>query len=131
MSRSIVYVVPVKPAGVNRNGARTGAWTKTDAQRDFANALAVYGQQARQRAAWSTTTSPVEVEIRIHFESEIPDIDSPVKAILDSLEVSRPRLRRPGAGFLANDRQVRRYVVERALDRDEPRIEIAIRERAA
>jgi Holliday junction resolvase RusA-like endonuclease len=124
---SIAYVVPVKPIGQNRNGARTGPWTKTTAQRDFATALAVYGHQARQRAGWVTTTAPVQVGIRIYFQSERPDTDSPVKAILDSLEVSRPKLRRPGAGFLANDRQVRRYVVDRLIDAKEPRVEIEIR----
>jgi len=127
----IAYVVPVKPVGQNRNGSRTGAWTKTPAQRAFASALAAYGQQARSRAGLETTTAPVEVKIRIFFESERPDTDAPVKAILDSLEVSRPKLRRPGAGFLANDRQVRRYAVERHIDRDSPRVEITVKPMAS
>ena len=122
MSRSVAYVVPVKPAGQNRSGANARPYGKTLAQKTFANFLAVYGFQARQRAGWETTKARVEVEIRIFFENERPDTDSPVKAILDSLEVSRPKLCRPGAGFLANDRQVRRYIV----DRENPRVEVLV-----
>lgn len=131
----IAFVVPCKPAGQNRNGWRGGAWTKTPAARAFAEALALFGAQARHRAGWKTTSAPVEVRIRVIFENERPDIDSPVKAILDSLEVPRPKLRRPGAALLENDRQVRRYTVDRGVDRNHPRVEIEVialdQERAA
>jgi Holliday junction resolvase RusA-like endonuclease len=103
-----------------------GSWTKTPAARAFAVKLAAYGAQARQRSRWDTTTAHVEVRIRVVFDSERPDTDSPVKAILDSLEVSRPKLNRPGAGFLANDRQVRRYTVDRAVDKLRPRVEVEV-----
>lgn len=123
----VAYVVPCKPAGQNRNGWRGGAWTKTPAARAFAEQLAFFGAQARHRAGWTTTKLPVEVRIRVLFADERPDIDSPVKAILDSLEVPRPKLRRPGAAFVANDRQVRRYTVERGVDRKNPRVEVELR----
>ena len=122
----VSYCVPGKPAGQNRNGSRVGAWTKTPAARAYAELLAFHGQQARHRAGWQTTTDQVGVAIQVFFESERPDIDSPVKAVLDSLEVSRPKLRRPGAAFLANDRQVRRYTVEREVDREHPRLVVEI-----
>lgn len=124
----VAYCVPGKPAGQNRNGWRGGAWTKTPAARHFANLLALYGAQARQRAGWKTTTAHVEVRIRVLFENERPDTDGPVKAVLDSLEVPRPKLRRPGAAFLANDRQVRRYTVDRGVDKLRPRIEVEVLE---
>jgi Holliday junction resolvase RusA-like endonuclease len=123
----VAYTVPGKPVGQNRNGSnRTRAYGKTPEQRQFASMLAAHGMRARRAAGWETTDAPVEVWIRVVFASERPDTDSPIKAILDSLEVSRPRLNRPGAGFLANDRQVRRYVVDRAVDRDRPRVEVRL-----
>lgn len=127
---TVRYVVPGKPAGQNRNGWAGGAWTKHPLARAFADRLATHGRNARLDAGWATTQDPVEVELRIFFADERPDTDSPVKAILDSLEVSRPRLRRPGAGFVENDRQVRAYRVERAVDRDSPRVEVTIQKSA-
>jgi Holliday junction resolvase RusA-like endonuclease len=124
----VTYTVPGKPVGQNRNGSnRSGRWGKTPEQRAFAQQLAFYGLRARKAAGWETSTSHVEVTIRCVFASERPDTDSPVKAVLDSLEVGRPKLNRPGAGFLANDRQVRRYVVERDVDKAHPRIEVTLR----
>lgn len=124
----VTYVVPGKPAGVNRNGWAGGAWTKTPEARAFAARLATYGMHARRAARWETTSEPVEVHIRVVFDSERPDTDAPVKAILDSLEVARPKLNRPGAAFVQNDRQVKRYHVERHIDREHPRVEITIAE---
>ena len=128
MTARVAYVVPGKPVGQNRSGANGRPYGKTPAQRLFAQRLATCGLAARRRAAWETTQRPVEVTIRVVLESERPDTDGPVKAVLDSLEVARPKLRRPGAGFLANDRQVRRYVVERLVDKAAPRVEVEVRE---
>jgi hypothetical protein len=122
----VSYVVPGKPCGQNRNGWNGGAWAKKPEARAFAATLAAHGLRARRLAHWETTTDPVEVSIRVYFADERSDTDAPVKAIIDSLEVSRPKLRRPGAGFLANDRQVRRYLVEREIDRKHPRVEVTI-----
>jgi Holliday junction resolvase RusA-like endonuclease len=123
----ISYVVPGKPVSCNRNGSNaTGRYGKTPEQKDFAARLACYGAQARARAKWGTTFEPVSVAIRLFFASRRPDADGPVKAILDSLEVSRPKLHRPGAGFLADDRQVRFYSVTPDVDPRNPRVEIEI-----
>lgn len=122
----VSYVVPGKPAGQNRNGWRGGPWTKTPSARAFAELLAFHGLQARHRSGWATTTDHVGVVIQVVLDSERPDTDSCVKAVLDSLEVSRPKLRRPGAGFLANDRQVRRYFVERKVDREKPHLVVEV-----
>ena len=126
---TVRFCVPGKPVGQNRNGWNGGAWTKKPEARAFAERLSVYGLQARRAAGWQTTSGAVEVEIRIFFENERPDTDAPVKAILDSLEVSRPKLHRPGAGFVVNDRQVKRYLVERGIDRARPRVEVTINAR--
>jgi hypothetical protein len=123
---AVRYVIPGKPVGQNRNGWAGGAWTKKPEARAFANLLAVHGIRARHGARWVTTTEPVDVLIRLYLQSERPDTDAPVKAILDSLEIARPKLRRPGAGFVANDRQVKRYLVERGIDRERPRVEVTI-----
>lgn len=123
----VAFTVPGRPVGQNRNGSnRTRAYGKTPEQRQFAASLAMHGLRARRAAGWETTTAQVEVRIRVVFANERPDTDSPVKAVLDSLEVSRPKLRRLGAGFVANDRQVKRYVVERAIDPERPRVEIEV-----
>ena len=127
MTEVVSYVVLGKPVGQNRSGANGRPYGKTPAQKLFAQRLAACGLAARRAAGWQTTSEAVEVTIRVVLENERPDTDSPVKAILDSLEVSRPKLRRPGAGFLANDRQVRRYAVERHIDAQRPRVEVEIR----
>lgn len=125
----IRYTVPGKPVGQNRGSkARTRAYGKTAAQKAYAARLAFHGLAARRRLRVETTTAPVEVWFRIHFADERPDTDGPVKALLDHLEVSRPRIRRPGAGWLANDRQVRSYHVARGEpDKLNPRVEVEIR----
>lgn len=121
------YVVPGAPVGQNRNGAKgTRAYGKTPEQKAFTTRLAAYGINARRRAGWETTTDKVTVGIVVWFDSERPDIDSPEKAILDSLEVSRPKLHRPGAAFLANDRQVSGKATARGVDPKNPRVEITI-----
>lgn len=123
----IAYVVPGKPVGVNRGGATgTRMWGKTPEQKAFATRLAAFGINARRRERWETTDAPVYVAIRVVFENEQPDTDSPTKPILDSLEVSRPRLHRPGAALLANDHQVRLYAVGRGVDLENPRVELAV-----
>lgn len=123
------YTVPGKPVGQNRGSkATTRAYGKTEAQKAYAALLAFHGSAARQRLMAGTTTAKVEVWITFHFQDERPDTDGPVKAVLDSLEVPRPRIHRPGSGWLANDRQVRRYHVDRGEpDKANPRVEVEIR----
>lgn len=80
-------------------------------------------------AARLRLAGPVEVSIRIWYASERPDLDESV--ILDVLQ---DRYRGRGeqrqlvqAGVYRNDRQVRRKIVEHAIDRANPRAEIAVR----
>lgn len=72
---------------------------------------------------------PVEVQIRIWYASERPDLDESV--VLDVLQdrwSGRGEDRRlVQAGIYRNDRQVRRKVVEHAIDRANPRAEIVVR----
>lgn len=122
---AVSFVVPGKPCGVNAThtgGARP--FVKSREARAFAAKVALMGTLARRRAKWETTSGPVEVAIRVMFANERPDTDGPVKAILDALQTATNR--RIGAGFIANDRQVRRYTVERFIDRKQPRVEVTV-----
>lgn len=80
-------------------------------------------------AARRRLEGPVEVHLRIWYASERPDLDESV--ILDVLQ---DRYKGRGdqrvlvqAGVYRNDRQVRRKVVEHAIDRLNPRAEIVVR----
>lgn len=72
---------------------------------------------------------PIEVEIRIWYASERPDLDESV--VLDVLQdrwSGRGEDRRlVQAGVYRNDRQVRRKLVEHAIDRANPRAEVVVR----
>jgi Holliday junction resolvase RusA-like endonuclease len=130
---TVRFVVPGKPIGVNElyRRARRGL-RKTDAAAAYVIQIAAHGQQARRRAGVETFRGPVNVELRIFFADERPDLDGPVKLILDALQASRAHHnaahRRVGAGIIENDRQVQRYTVARGTDRAEPRVEIAVTE---
>lgn len=130
---TVRFTVPVKPAGANQlyRRSRVGP-RKTDVAIQFTNAIASYGARARRAAGAPTLTGPVEVALRIVFADERPDLDGPVKTILDALQPMRahrhPAHRRVGCGVIANDRQVRRLIVERETDKHAPRVEIAVTE---
>ncbi len=88
-------------------------------------ALAQIPPRARMRLE-----GPVEIELRIFYASERPDLDESI--VLDVLQ-DRHRKGTDGArvlvqaGVYRNDRQVRRKVVEWGLDRRNPRTEIVVR----
>ena len=126
---TIEFTVPGKPVGVNDThvGGRWGFQKKRKAVA-FAQLVAAYGLRARRAARWATTTAPVQVQLRVFFANERPDTDGPVKAVLDALQTPNPKLRRVGAGILENDRQVRRLIVDRDVDRERPRVEVAVME---
>jgi Holliday junction resolvase RusA-like endonuclease len=126
------FTIPGRPLGVNElyERSRNGQVRKSDKARAFEQLVALVGTRARRAQGWETTMRPVEVSLRIFFDSERPDIDGPEKLILDALQAPRahrvPAHRRVGAGIIANDRQVRRKLTEREVDRERPRIEVAV-----
>ncbi|HYF57357.1 MAG TPA: hypothetical protein VEA81_00220 [Burkholderiaceae bacterium] len=72
---------------------------------------------------------PVEVQLRIFYASQRPDLDESVV-----LDVLQDRYRGAGEqrvlvqpGVYRNDRQVRRKLVEHGIDRKNPRTEIVVR----
>lgn len=124
---AVRFVVPLRPVGVNAQyRAHRGGVHKTDAARAFAGAVAVYGAKARRAARVETTTDPVDVLIRFYFADERPDGDGPVKSVLDALQIPSAKGDHPGAGFIANDRQVRDHHVQRRIDRERPRVEVTV-----
>lgn len=57
------------------------------------------------------------MEITFWFDSRRPDVDGPVKGLLDRL----------APGLILNDRQVTRYSVTKRLDSTRPRTEVTVR----
>lgn len=73
--------------------------------------LLAIGQKARY------LTGDVEVRGTVYFKDRRRDLDNALKALLDAL----------GDGVCyANDRQVARIDIRRAIDKDNPRVEIEI-----
>lgn len=65
---------------------------------------------------WSISGEHYGVDIRLFFDSRRPDINNPTKLILDALE---------GVAY-NNDRAVHTLIQRKALDRDNPRVEISV-----
>jgi Holliday junction resolvase RusA-like endonuclease len=121
----IRFTVPGKPVGIN--ATHTGGpkpFVKTREARAFAELVAFHGLLARKRSRCETTSMPVEVFIDVFYADEKPDIDACEKATLDALQV--PNVRRQGAGIVQNDRQVKRKLTERGVDRARPRVEVTV-----
>lgn len=77
---------------------------------------------------------PVEIQLRIYYSSERPDLDESV--VLDILQDQWTRMGNGQrllvqAGVYRNDRQVRRKVVEHGIDKRNPRVEVRIIPRQA
>ena len=126
MHRELRFIVPGNPIGINQvfcGGKRP--FVKTTRARNFAAAVAHYG-----RRAWAATDKDMPwqgratVYIDLFFRDRRPDIDGPIKAILDALQPSRPQ--RSGAGIINNDRQVAELHVRRYVDKEDPRAEITV-----
>ncbi len=131
----ISFTLPGEPLGVNalyrsvvvRRRMRV---LKSAPGRDYEAALIAAARSARGTAP--TTKRPVAVRIAIFFGSERPDIDGPIKPILDALQApGKPkpgskRQPRMGAGVYKNDRQVTRLFVERNVDPGNPRVEVYV-----
>ena len=68
---------------------------------------------------------PVEVELAVFFpDRRRRDLDNAAKSVLDGLQLGR----RKGTALLADDDQVVRLVVTKAVDRERPRVEVTVRE---
>lgn len=70
---------------------------------------------------------PTRVDLLVVYDSRRPDLDGPIKLVLDALQgVSASRgLERVG-GCLVNDRQVMDLRVRREFDKAQPRLEVAV-----
>lgn len=98
---------------------------KSQKARDYVKAaLLQIPMTARQRLE-----GPVEVQLKIYYRSERPDLDESV--ILDVLQDQwakvKDRRLLVQSGVYRNDRQVRRKVVEHAIDRQRPRTEVRVK----
>jgi Holliday junction resolvase RusA-like endonuclease len=114
----IAFIAPGKPVSTNAtylrgNGRRL---YKSDAAVVFATQLQMAARRAMRGAP--PLTGSLEVGVTMVFDSERPDIDGPIKPVLDAMQ----RI------VFANDRQVRRLTVERVVDRERPRVEVVVTE---
>jgi Holliday junction resolvase RusA-like endonuclease len=118
---NIRFSVPVKPIGVNetyrvvRFGKRAGL-TKTREAKSYQDAIRVYARRAMRRQR--PEGRPVEALLRFAFRTSRSDIDGPIKSTLDAMN---------GIVYL-DDAQIQRLTIDRAIDRDRPRVEILVRD---
>ena len=76
-------------------------------------------------ARFAFFAGPVEVELAVFFpDKRRRDLDNAAKSVLDGLQLGR----RKGTALLADDDQVVRLVVSKAVDRERPRVEVTVRE---
>ena len=75
-----------------------------------------------QRGTIPTITGPCTLTIRVFLPTASGDVDNYLKAVLDALQ---------DAKVFANDRQVQGIQATKAKDKDRPRVEIEVLERAA
>lgn len=120
----VAFTADVPPLGTNhayrpaRWGRRHG-FTKTDEAHAYQEQLRVAARRAM--AGRAPFAGACDVVLRFVFPANRGDIDGPVKLTLDALQ----------GVAIVNDRQVQAFRVERALDRDRPRVEVEVLERAA
>ena len=121
----MTFTVPGEPLGVNALWrSQQGRVHKSPKAEQYAQAVMAHAAAARMRAGGDTLTGPVAVELRVYFGSERPDIDGPVKVILDAMQATTAR--RTGASVYLDDRQVHRLLVTRHVDRERPRVEVEV-----
>lgn len=116
---AVCVVIPGKPVSTNQTyrTGKAGHWFKSEASVAWQNLVTLCASRAMQDAKREPFACPVEVAITFYFADERPDLDGPIKGLLDRLQ---PRVYR-------NDRQVRRLVVDRKVDKTSPRTEVHVR----
>jgi Holliday junction resolvase RusA-like endonuclease len=128
----ITFTVPGAPLGQNalyrivnikpRGGKAHSTLMMTSAGRAWKTDIA-----ARAGLAPHLGEALVEVRLRVYLPNERMDLDGPIKPVMDALQgVKMDGYDGRMGGCIVNDRQVRRLVVERYVDRERPRIEIDV-----
>lgn len=114
----ISFVVDAKPVSTNASYKRSkqGRLCKTTAAEIFEAKLQLAARCVMR--GQPPLTGSLSVGIVFHFQNERPDTDGPIKPVLDALQ----RI------VYKNDRQVRRLIVERAIDAKRPRVEVHVAE---
>jgi Holliday junction resolvase RusA-like endonuclease len=114
----ISFTCDAKPVSTNASYKRSShrRLCKTPAAEIFTAKLQ-FAARAAMRGR-PLLAGSVAVGITFHFANERPDTDGPIKPVLDSMQ---------GIVF-ENDRQVRRIVVDRAIDAKRPRVEVHVAE---
>ena len=119
----VQFTVPGPPISTNATYRTThgGRWYKDHAAAAWQSKVTMMARRSMCGAL--PTPDHVEGWITFFCDSERPDVDGPVKGLLDRLGGTKAR---PGP-VLVNDRQVRRYHVEKQVDRANPRTEVTVR----
>lgn len=115
---SVAFTVQTKPVSTNRTykrGAGRRLYKSDEAVAFFA--LLQLGARQAMRGR-PPLTGYVQAELCFVFDSNRPDIDGSIKPVLDSMQRIVYR----------NDRQVRRLIVDYAVDREHPRVGIVVTE---
>jgi Holliday junction resolvase RusA-like endonuclease len=117
---NVNFEVPMRPIGVNetyrvvRFGKKAGL-TKTVTAKGYQAAIKHYARRAM--SGKHPHARPVEVFLCFVFRTSRSDIDGPVKSTLDAMN---------GIVYL-DDCQIQRLEIQRCVDRDNPRVEIRVR----
>ncbi|HET9554918.1 MAG TPA: RusA family crossover junction endodeoxyribonuclease [Anaeromyxobacteraceae bacterium] len=112
----ISFTCDAKPVSTNASYIRSkqGRLCKTPEAVAFCGRLQLAARKAMRGA--KPLAGSLSVGLTFHFANERPDTDGPIKPVLDALQ----RI------VYVNDRQVRRLVVERAIDKQRPRVEVCV-----
>jgi Holliday junction resolvase RusA-like endonuclease len=115
----VQFTVPIAPLGVN-NAYEPARWGKRHGFKKSDEAR-VYQEQIAFRAKVAMRSMPpftgrCRVVLTLFYPDDRSDIDGSIKLNLDALQ---------GVVY-RNDRQIRRLVVDKDIDKDRPRIEFEV-----
>lgn len=114
------YVIEGKPLSVNhtRKPAKINGHLRMVTTKDAkAWKLAACWSLKAQRGMRPTITGPCALSITAYLPINLGDVDNYAKATLDALQE---------AGIIADDRQVQRMCISKAVDKLRPRTEITV-----